>query len=752
MKSLFRGKILDRRYRIVRTLAKGGFGETYIAEDTRLPGNPWCVVKHLKPGNSNTTLLENAKRLFSSEAETLQKLGRHNQIPQLLAYFEENREFYLVQELIEGHTLTRELISGRLWSDPQICLLLQEICTILAFVHGQGVIHRDIKPDNILRRTHDQKLVLVDFGTVKQVVAQNHISTTIIAGTPGYMPTEQGRGKPRPTSDLYALGIIGIQAATGLKPAQLQEDANTGEIQWQPWAKCSEELAAILSKMVRYHFKERYQTAEAVLQDVERLLSSFELPVPVPDASIDAPSAEILAEEPQTTTFALPAPIAHSDRMTAIGSLVESLENPTALPTLSLNTTEISADTLAEPTAILQTSLSPVETVLSNPLSASTDVAEPLLVQTALSEAPLPTPPIETMVSQPPNSSADLVLPSIVDEESIDRSSDTVVLSPHYPDSSSSPEAHTTLIAQPASAPQSTLLQNDRQVVSPRRFRWLLGIGAVGVAISAIASSTYLWQQRQAYLKQQQILQDARTQQVQRSYLVCIQQAQTVPQQYTDLYKTAQILLGDCQLALAQQMAQQSRFREAIVTASQISLSHAAYQQAQPLLAQWAKSILKRATDRYQGGKLDEAVAIASAIPQTSSIYFEAQAAIKKWNQEWKTNDTYFKAIQKSLKEGRWESVLAEAKKLTTTYWQQKVKPIVQQANTKIAAANAARSLEAQESKREDYASPPASYSSGGSGSSGSYSSGGADSGYSAPVAPPAGSGSSGGGWGSRRW
>ncbi|MBX9256377.1 protein kinase [Desmonostoc muscorum CCALA 125] len=264
------GKLLDHRYQIIRVLATGGFGQTYIAEDTRRPGNPICVVKHLKPG-TDPRVFATAKRLFNSEAETLEKLGHHDQIPRLLAYFDENQEFYLVQEYIEGHTLAEELLPGKRWSESQVIQLLQEVLEILEFVHRQGVIHRDIKPDNIIRRASDNKFVLVDFGAVKQlrtqmVTAGGQPSATVVIGTPGYMPTEQGQGKPRPNSDIYSLGIIAIQALTGLPATELQEDPETGEIIWRHSVTVNHHLAAVLTKMVRYHFKDRYQSATEALQ------------------------------------------------------------------------------------------------------------------------------------------------------------------------------------------------------------------------------------------------------------------------------------------------------------------------------------------------------------------------------------------------------------------------------------------------------------------------------------------------------
>lgn len=274
------GKLLDHRYKVVRVLATGGFSQTYIAQDTRRPGNPICVVKHLKLVSNDKHIFTTTKRLFNNEAETLEKLGNHNQIPRLLAYFDENQEFFLVQEYIDGHTLTVELIPGQPWGENQVIQLLLEILEVLEFVHQQGVIHRDIKPDNLIRRVDDYKLVLVDFGAVKQVhcsslLLEPQLNPTIAVGTPGYMPTEQGQGKPRPSSDIYAVGIIAIQALTGIAANQFPEDPNTGEILWQHFRPVNSQLAEILTKMVRYHFKERYQTATEALEVCREFIKDY---------------------------------------------------------------------------------------------------------------------------------------------------------------------------------------------------------------------------------------------------------------------------------------------------------------------------------------------------------------------------------------------------------------------------------------------------------------------------------------------
>ncbi|MBW4642473.1 MAG: serine/threonine protein kinase [Goleter apudmare HA4340-LM2] len=270
------GNLLDGRYQVLRVLGGGGFGQTYVAQDTHRPGYPKCVVKHLKPVTHDPEFLKTARRLFTSEAETLEQLGNHEQIPRLLAYFEENQEFFLVQDFIEGHPLKAELLPGQRWTEEQVIQLLYQLLVVLEFVHSKKVIHRDIKPENIIRNQKDGKLVLIDFGAVKHIqsqllMTQTHTDTTIAIGTPGYMSTEQGRGKPRPNSDIYSLGIIGIQALTGLHPRQLEEDHDTGEIYWQHQATVSPGLAEVLSKMVLHHFKERYQSATDVLQAIQQL-------------------------------------------------------------------------------------------------------------------------------------------------------------------------------------------------------------------------------------------------------------------------------------------------------------------------------------------------------------------------------------------------------------------------------------------------------------------------------------------------
>jgi serine/threonine protein kinase len=205
----------------------------------------------------------------------LEILGRHRQIPQLLAYFEENQEFYLVQEFIEGTPLDKELVPGQKRDEAYTVHFLRGILEVLAFVHEHKVIHRDVKPANIIRRQKDQRLVLIDFGAVKQMrpkAAGTEGDYTVAVGTRGYAPSEQMAGRPQLNSDLYAVGMIGIQALTGTPPRDLDLDEDTGLPIWRERAQVSRTLADILDKMVAYFYTERYQTALEVLRDLKPLL------------------------------------------------------------------------------------------------------------------------------------------------------------------------------------------------------------------------------------------------------------------------------------------------------------------------------------------------------------------------------------------------------------------------------------------------------------------------------------------------
>jgi serine/threonine protein kinase len=200
-------------------------------------------------------------------------LGKHAQIPQLFAHFSENNQFYLVQEYIEGHPLGEETILGKQWEEIAVIEFLEDVLSTLAFVHQHNVIHRDIKPDNLIRRKRDNKIILIDFGAVKQIINLSNPQNqpkTIGIGTPGYMSNEQNLGKPTFSSDIYSVGMIAIQMLTGYYPTQLV-DSQTGEIHWQNKVKTTPKFTDILVKMSHPDFQQRYPSATEALQAIQGL-------------------------------------------------------------------------------------------------------------------------------------------------------------------------------------------------------------------------------------------------------------------------------------------------------------------------------------------------------------------------------------------------------------------------------------------------------------------------------------------------
>ena len=268
--------LLNNRYRILKTLGRGGFGETYLTEDTHMPSRRKCVLKQLKPMVKQPKTPSWMKERFRREAAILEELGNScDRIPQLYAYFSEDDKFYLVQEWIEGLTLDQYWSQeGNLHRDEVRQILLQ-ILPVLDYVHSRRIIHRDIKPDNIILRQGDKLPFLIDFGAVKEAIATqvNHdtgSSFSASIGTPGYMSSEQAAGRPIYSSDLYSLGLTAIFLLTGKSPHELETDPRNGEIVWQEYAfNLDSGLAAVIDKAIRFHPRDRFPTAKAMLDALQ---------------------------------------------------------------------------------------------------------------------------------------------------------------------------------------------------------------------------------------------------------------------------------------------------------------------------------------------------------------------------------------------------------------------------------------------------------------------------------------------------
>lgn len=265
--------ILKDRYRPLHPIGQGGFGRTFLSQDEDIPSHPRCVVKQLSLYAFNSDSREKAIALFQQEAVRLDQLGKHPQIPHLLASFEHQQQLYLVQEFIPGETLKQELRQTPYFNEEQVWQVLREMIPLLKFVHQNQVIHRDIKPDNIIRRQSDHQFVLIDFGIAKKFTSLTSLETGTIVGSPEYIAPEQLKGKALPASDLYSLGVTCIHLLTNLNSPLELYNSVTQVWEWQDYLlsenPVSDRLKRVLNKLVQNSLTSRYQRAE----DVEISLS-----------------------------------------------------------------------------------------------------------------------------------------------------------------------------------------------------------------------------------------------------------------------------------------------------------------------------------------------------------------------------------------------------------------------------------------------------------------------------------------------
>ncbi|MBD2496232.1 serine/threonine-protein kinase [Nostoc sp. FACHB-280] len=277
-------RLLRGHYRVIKVLSdEGGFGRTYLAEDADKL-NEWCVVKQFAPKVQEAAAIKKAIALFQEEAKRLQHLGEHPQIPALLAYFEQDSYLFLVQQFIDGQNLLQELRQGVTYNENQVMRVLLDLLPVLKFIHDRGVIHRDIKPQNIIRRRSDGKLILIDFGASKQLTATVHTKLGTTIGSHGYTPIEQMQdGQAYPASDLYSLGVTCFYLLTGNAPSKLWMQQGYSWVkswrQYLPNANTTTitidlKLGQVLDKLLTTDIRQRYQAAEQVLQDLKKQSSA----------------------------------------------------------------------------------------------------------------------------------------------------------------------------------------------------------------------------------------------------------------------------------------------------------------------------------------------------------------------------------------------------------------------------------------------------------------------------------------------
>ncbi|MDX2272405.1 MAG: serine/threonine-protein kinase [Cyanobacteriota bacterium] len=440
-------ELLSNRYHIIRALGTGGFGQTFLVEDTYLPSRRLCVVKQLRAVAETPRGYQVLLERFQREAAVLEELGEAcRQIPRLYAHFGENDQFYLVQEWVDGDTLTQMVAREGAWSEARVMAFLTSLLPVLDLVHRKRIIHRDIKPDNVIIRRSDQLPVLIDFGAVKESVNSTLVgSQSMVIGTPGFMPSDQAVGRPVFSSDLYALSLTAVFLLTGKWPDELPINQATGQYRWQV-PGLSPRLVGVLNKAMEFNPRDRFSTARDMLEvlapgRVPELLVTIPLPssptLPETVGILDNPSGS-----PKASSSASPAsptssqkrsfssqPVTAATRqlrmpasgqkmdarligwmvITALGFLSISLtmgyllwgsnREPLPLPTTSPTSpaTFVPLPTATSPSPLPSPPLTPTPTPLPSPLLTPTPTQIPLPVLLTP-----PPPPPRPLIPPPP--------------------------------------------------------------------------------------------------------------------------------------------------------------------------------------------------------------------------------------------------------------------------------------------------------------------------------------------------------------
>jgi len=261
--------LVKNRYQALRIIGEGGFGKTFLAIDTHSQNQYRCVIKQLL--NTSTSSQSKNRQLFIAEIHRLQFLNTNPHIPKLIDFCEQDNNYYLIQEFIDGENLKLELNKQGIYSEKKIIKLLKEILPILQFIHNKNIIHRDIKPENIIRKIDNQQLYLVDFGASKLLSQQDPYKTATVIGSPEYVAPEQARGKTVFASDIYSLGVTCLSLLTARSPFDLI-DLNNNWI-WQEYTreKINKTLCKILNKMVCFSLNQRYTKVEEIIKDLEKI-------------------------------------------------------------------------------------------------------------------------------------------------------------------------------------------------------------------------------------------------------------------------------------------------------------------------------------------------------------------------------------------------------------------------------------------------------------------------------------------------
>ena len=301
------GKTIKEHYYLESMLGSSGFGTIYLSRDIKSAVGSRYIIKHFCPSYNNQTQQEQAITLFKQESNSLQKLGNHPQIPRIYDFFIENNNFFLVQELIEGETLQEELAKTGNFSSAKAIKLLVSALEVLKFVHQSGHIHRDIKPTNLIVNRFDNRIFIINFGAIREKINPHNfdedgtfLPTSGILN-PGYTPDEQLHGRPEFCSDLYALGMVMIEAMTKEHPSNLPRNVNL-QLIWRDrllsHLTYNTDFLDLVDRMVEQKWQERYQSADIVLEELKSIILASNTGILKSEPEIIAESGELVTVKP----------------------------------------------------------------------------------------------------------------------------------------------------------------------------------------------------------------------------------------------------------------------------------------------------------------------------------------------------------------------------------------------------------------------------------------------------------------------
>jgi eukaryotic-like serine/threonine-protein kinase len=265
-------QVVGGRYSITRYLGGDDGVETYLANNLHRQYQSPCLIKKIELPSIHGSGKIKIERKFAEELSILERLGYHEQIPQLWDHFEENDEFCLVQEYIQGENLAQKINQHNL-SSLEVARILASTLSVLDFIHQNRIIHRNIKPANLLIRYEDEQVVITDFGILMDIKNPPNVTpdSSQQEDKNNYWSPEQIAGRPTISSDLYALGMSAIEALTKVKPKNIPRNKQTGKLLWKENLNVDRRLVKIIDKLINLNLGQRYASAEKALIDLQKV-------------------------------------------------------------------------------------------------------------------------------------------------------------------------------------------------------------------------------------------------------------------------------------------------------------------------------------------------------------------------------------------------------------------------------------------------------------------------------------------------